>query len=345
LFFRLEIHQDNPAFLVDDNDAVGSGIDQSTKYNTVLVVVQIFSDQVDSFSGTSVFPRNSGGALCREDQRITSYGRGRATSTQDTLHGAETETGDNPSPCFVPTQRCTKKWRAFAVRRKIAAMNAASISRETRMTKDWMRVLGVDPAAAGPTGYGIVESNGQECRMLHYGALKVTAKHHKEGDGAALREVHALLCGLIQEFAPDVMAVESIFSALNVRTALRLAEVRGVVLLAAAQHGVEVHSYAPREVKATIAGHGHADKRQMQIMVRAILSMSATPEPPDAADALAVALCHLQMEQARRRFGLPAEKELARPRSLAAVGNPGNAAGAVRVNRATRGAPPRILTA
>ena len=191
-----------------------------------------------------------------------------------------------------------------------------------------MRVLGVDPAAAGPTGYGIVESDGRRCRMLHYGALKVTAKKH--GEGAALQEVHGLLCKLIQEFAPDVMAVEGIFSALNVRTALRLAEVRGVVLLAAAQHGVEVHSYAPREVKATIAGHGHADKRQMQIMVRAILSMSVTPEPPDAADALAVALCHLQMEQARQRFGLPPEKELARLRSLAAVGNSRNATGAVR---------------
>ena len=215
-------------------------------------------------------------------------------------------------------------------------MNAAASSRETGSTKAWMRVLGVDPAAAGPTGYGIVESDGRQCRMLHYGALKVAAKKQKEGAGAALREVHSLLCGLIQEFAPDVMAVESIFSALNVRTALRLAEVRGVVLLAAAQHGVEVHSYAPREVKATIAGHGHADKRQMQIMVRAILSMSATPEPPDAADALAVALCHLQMEQARRRFGLPEEKEFGRPRSFAAIGNSGSAEGAIRMNRATR---------
>lgn len=208
-----------------------------------------------------------------------------------------------------------------------------------------MRVLGVDPAAAGPTGYGVVEGDGRQCRMLHYGALKTRAKKHKEGEGAALQEVHALLCGLIKEFAPDVMAVESIFSSLNVRTALRLAEVRGVVLLAAAQHGVEVHSYAPREVKARIAGHGHADKRQMQIMVRAILSMSATPEPPDAADALAVALCHLQMEQARRRFGLPGEKKHTKPRTLAAVGNLGNAAGAIRMNRVTRSGLPRILTA
>ena len=152
--------------------------------------------------------------------------------------------------------------------------------------------------------------------MLRYGALKVASKKNKNGGGAALQEVHALVCGLIKEFAPQVMAVEDIFSALNVRTALRLAEVRGVVLLAAAQHGVEVHSYAPREVKATIAGHGEAGKRQIQIMVRAILSMDATPEPPDAADALAVALCHLQTEQARRRFGLPREKEFARLRSL-----------------------------
>lgn len=229
-------------------------------------------------------------------------------------------------------------------------MTGAGTSRENGETKSWMRVLGVDPAAAGPTGYGIVESDGRQCRMLHYGALRIAAERRREGEGAALQEVHALLCGLIKEFAPDVMAVESIFSALNVRTALRLAEVRGVVLLAAAQHGVEVHSYAPREVKASIAGHGHADKRQMQIMVRAILSMTATPEPPDAADALAVALCHLQKEQARRRFGLPREKDLAGMGFGAAAAKcmDGESllrqAGALRVGRATQGRPPRILT-
>src|SRR5215472_1884462 len=214
-------------------------------------------------------------------------------------------------------------------------MNEATVSPENRGNKNCMRILGIDPAATGPTGYGIVESDGRQCRMLHYGALKVSPSQRKTSEGAALQEVHALLCRLIEEFSPDVMAVESIFSALNVRTALRLAEVRGVVLLAAAQHGLPIHSYAPREVKASIAGHGHADKRQMQIMVRAILSMSANHKPADAADALAVALCHLQMEQARRRFGLPAEKDLARPRSFAAVGNLESAAGAGRLNRAT----------
>ncbi len=171
--------------------------------------------------------------------------------------------------------------------------------------KVFFRVLGVDPAAAGPTGYGIIESDGRHCRMLHYGALHVASKRQKECLGAVLQDVHALLCRLMDEFSPDALAVESVFAALNMRTALRLAEVRGVVLLAAAQHGVAVHSYSPREVKASVAGYGQAGKRQMQLMVRALLQMSETPEPSDAADALAVALCHLQAQQARRRFGLP----------------------------------------
>jgi crossover junction endodeoxyribonuclease RuvC len=167
------------------------------------------------------------------------------------------------------------------------------------------RVLGIDPAAAGPTGYGVVESDGRNSRLLHYGALFITAKRRKESSGAALQDVHELLSRLIEEYEPDAMAIEAVFAALNVRTALRLAEVRGVVLLAAAQHNIVVHSYSPREVKSSVAGYGHADKRQVQEMVRALLSMQEIPEPSDAADALAVALCHLQAEQTRRRFGLP----------------------------------------
>ncbi len=185
----------------------------------------------------------------------------------------------------------------------------------THGANGYVRVLGVDPATAGPTGYGIVESDGRRCKMLHYGAFRVATKRQKEFSGAALQDVHALLCRLIEEFSPTVMAVESVFTALNMRTALRLAEVRGVVLLAAAQHGVTVHSYSPREVKASVAGYGHADKRQMQMMVRALLSMAETPEPADAADALAVALCHLQTEQMRVRFGLPDAKTLVKSRS------------------------------
>jgi crossover junction endodeoxyribonuclease RuvC len=208
----------------------------------------------------------------------------------------------------------------------------------------WLRVLGVDPAAAGPTGYGIVESDGRRCRMLHYGALKVAAKRQRECVGAVLQDVHARVCGLIEEFSPDALAVESVFTALNMRTALLLAEVRGVILLAAAQHAVMVYSYAPREVKASVAGHGHADKRQMQMMVRALLSMKETPEPSDAADALAVALCHLQTERARQRFGLPDSHMPTKPRVLRTAAGSTGVPNEIRPIGTTRGGLPRIVS-
>lgn len=166
-------------------------------------------------------------------------------------------------------------------------------------------MLGVDPAVAGATGYGIVESDGRNCRMLRFGALR--PKTRREDDGLAashLREIHALIAELIREFSPDEIALESVFTALNMKTALRLAEVRGVVLLAAAQAGLASFSYSPREVKAVVAGYGHAGKEQVQQMVRALLGLGETPEPADAADALAVALCHVQMAESRRRLAV-----------------------------------------
>jgi crossover junction endodeoxyribonuclease RuvC len=122
-----------------------------------------------------------------------------------------------------------------------------------------------------------------------------------------------MLAGLIEEFQPHGVAVESVFTALNIKTALRLAEVRGVVLLAAAQQGIPVSSYTPREVKASVAGYGNAAKEQMQLMVRALLGMTETPEPADAADALAVALCHVQAEQFRARLGGGSTRPAAEP--------------------------------
>jgi crossover junction endodeoxyribonuclease RuvC len=141
--------------------------------------------------------------------------------------------------------------------------------------------------------------------VLHYGALKIPAKRSKMSPGAALHDIYSCLCDLIRRFRPQVLAVESVFTALNIRTALRLAEVRGVVLLAAEEHGLHIYSYSPREVKASVAGYGQADKRQMQLMIRAQLGLKEFPEPPDVADALAVALCHLQADQWERRFGVP----------------------------------------
>jgi crossover junction endodeoxyribonuclease RuvC len=196
---------------------------------------------------------------------------------------------------------------------------------------DCFRVLGVDPAAAGATGYGIIESDSRRCRMLRFGALRATRKgpeHFPE----RLRDIHAMLAALIAEFQPHSVAVESVFTALNIKTALRLAEVRGVVLLAAAQGGVPVSSYSPREIKASVAGYGNAAKEQMQLMVRALLGMTETPEPADAADALAVALCHVQAERFRSRLnaGVPRSARQSEP-----VPAPRN------IN--SRGAAPRIV--
>jgi crossover junction endodeoxyribonuclease RuvC len=215
------------------------------------------------------------------------------------------------------TKHCLARIRK---RRKIAAMKSAAAPPHPAAKNGTFRVLGVDPAAAGPTGYGLIESDGRRCHMLDYGALKIPSKRQKEFSGAVLNDVHTLLCRLLDQFTPEVLAVESVFTALNMRTALRLAEVRGVVLLAAAQRGIAVYSYSPRQVKACVAGYGHADKRQVQIMVRALLQMNELPEPSDAADALAIALCHLQAEQMRQRFGLPhpASTPKARVNSFAA---------------------------
>jgi crossover junction endodeoxyribonuclease RuvC len=238
-------------------------------------------------------------------------------------------------------------WRGVVEGLRLVAVSGNS----GRNQKDgFLRVLGVDPAAAGPTGYGVVESDGRKSWMIHYGALSITAKRRKESCGAALQDVHELLSRLIEEYEPDAVAVEAVFAALNVRTALRLAEMRGVVLLAAAQHNIVVHSYSPREVKSSVAGYGHADKRQVQEMVRALLTMQEIPEPSHAADALAVALCHLQAEQTRRRFGVPAVSKQARRSDGPALRHSPDAAttvtgtvtGATRTY-ATLGAFPRIV--
>ena len=163
------------------------------------------------------------------------------------------------------------------------------------------RVLGVDPAVAGATGYGIVEFAGSAPRLVRFGALKLPAH---TAFASRLREIHSLISRLVAEFLPDAIAVESVFTALNMRTALKLAEVRGVVLLAAAQASVPAHSYSPREVKSSVAGYGAASKQQMQQMVSSALGLTEVPEPADAADALAVALCHAHLARAQERMNV-----------------------------------------
>ena len=162
-----------------------------------------------------------------------------------------------------------------------------------------LRILGLDPAAAGATGYGVVESDGRTSRALTFGAMK---PRRTAQSALRLREIHARVAELIEQHAPDVVALESVFSALNVRTALLLSEVRGVILLAAAERNIPVHSYSPREVKSSVAGYGHASKEQVQQMVRAELHLAEAPQPADASDALAVALCHVHLSEANARI-------------------------------------------
>ena len=169
------------------------------------------------------------------------------------------------------------------------------------MTAEPYCVLGIDPASTGATGFGVVEREGNRCRMLRLGAVRPSSRLSVAAN-THLCQIHREITELIQEFQPRAVALESVFAALNVKAALRLAEVRGVVLLAAAQAGVPSFSYSPREVKATVAGYGHAGKEQVQQMVRALLSMTETPEPADAADALALALCHIQIAEAKERI-------------------------------------------
>jgi crossover junction endodeoxyribonuclease RuvC len=161
-------------------------------------------------------------------------------------------------------------------------------------------VMGVDPAASGPTGYAVIEADGRSARALRHGALR---HRSRTPFGDRLRDLHRMIAELLEEFSPDAMALETVFAAPNLNTSLKLAEARGVVLLAAAQAGVTVHSYTPREVKFQVTGYGAASKAQMQTMVSSLLELTAPPRSPDAADALALALCHIFTERARRRVG------------------------------------------
>jgi crossover junction endodeoxyribonuclease RuvC len=171
-----------------------------------------------------------------------------------------------------------------------------------------LRILGVDPAVAGATGYGVIEVEGSVARPMRFGALRFP---ESITFAMRLREIHFLISGLVEQFSPHAVAVESVFAALNIRTALKLAEMRGVVLLAAAQAQIPAHSYSPREVKASVAGFGGASKQQIQQMVRSLLGLPDAPEPADAADALAVALCHAQAWRARLRLALQSQNRWA----------------------------------
>jgi crossover junction endodeoxyribonuclease RuvC len=153
-----------------------------------------------------------------------------------------------------------------------------------------VKIFGIDPGS-DRTGYGCVERSGSRHRLVICGSLSGPA-HATFPD--KLKAIHAGLTALLARHRPDCVAVEDIFYARNVRSALKLGHARGVVLLAASEAGLPVVEYSPAEIKRAVVGYGRAEKPQVQQMIKLLLGLDAPPSPHDAADALAVAICHLQ---------------------------------------------------
>jgi crossover junction endodeoxyribonuclease RuvC len=164
-----------------------------------------------------------------------------------------------------------------------------------------VRVLGIDCGSA-VTGYGVIESNGAQHRMVAAGVIRTDTKRPFE---TRLLAIARGLRALIQEHAPDAAAVEEVFFSANVKTALKLAHVRGIALLAVAEAGMQLAEYSPLEVKMSVVGYGRAEKSQVQIMVRSLLRLPDAIESEDACDALAVAICHATHESTSRRLAQP----------------------------------------
>jgi crossover junction endodeoxyribonuclease RuvC len=159
-----------------------------------------------------------------------------------------------------------------------------------------VRIFGIDPGSVR-TGYGCVESDGTRHRLVTCGALAAPA-------GATFPErlhfIHRGLERLIGSSAPDCVAIENLFHSRNVRSALVLGHARGVAVLAAVQAGLPVVEYAPAEIKVAVVGYGRAEKAQLQQMVKLLLGLDNVPAPHDAADALAVAICHAHAHSSSR---------------------------------------------
>jgi crossover junction endodeoxyribonuclease RuvC len=153
-----------------------------------------------------------------------------------------------------------------------------------------MRVLGID-CGGEYTGYGVVEMHSTgKLSCLACGAIKLSPR---EKLPTRLSRIYMHLGAIISEHQPDEVAIEDVFYALNVKSALKLGQVRGVAMLAAASAGLEVSEYSPLTIKSSVVGYGRAEKYQVQQMVTHLLDLPAPPEPLDTSDALAIAICHL----------------------------------------------------
>jgi crossover junction endodeoxyribonuclease RuvC len=161
-----------------------------------------------------------------------------------------------------------------------------------------MRILGIDPGSE-TTGWGIIEGDGSRYSLVECGVVTVRPGQKFP---ARLLKISTALEDVIARHQPDACAIEDGFLASNVKVTLKLGQVRGVAMLAAEKASLPIHEYSPRLVKQTVVGHGNAEKFQVQQMVKTLLSLSSIPEPYDAADALAVAICHFHHASYNQRI-------------------------------------------
>ena len=168
-----------------------------------------------------------------------------------------------------------------------------------------MRILGIDPGIA-IVGFGLIEASGAQARMLKYGAVTTEA-----GLPLATRlwQIGNDMEELIGQCAPDVIAIEELFFNNNITTGIAVAHGRGVILYSAEKCGIPLYEYTPSQVKQAVVGYGKAEKRQVMDMTRRLLKLKAVPKPDDAADALAIALCHARSATSLLRRNDPDVKQ------------------------------------
>ena len=151
-----------------------------------------------------------------------------------------------------------------------------------------LKILGIDPGTA-IVGYGLIEAKGQKYEALDYGCITTPAHTPME---KRLELLYRGMNQLLSETQPDAVAVEELFFNRNITTAITVGQARGVILLSIAQKNIEFAEYTPLEVKQAVVGYGRAEKQQIQYMVTSLLKLKSVPKPDDAADALAIAICH-----------------------------------------------------
>lgn len=151
-----------------------------------------------------------------------------------------------------------------------------------------MRILGIDPGYA-IVGYGVIEYVGNKFKVVEYGAITTDAG---EEMNSRFKSIHDDLTEIIERTQPDFMAIEELFFNSNQKTAINVAQARGVLLLSALNRDIRIYEYTPLQVKQAVVGYGRAEKKQVQQLVKVLLNLEKVPKPDDTADALAIAICH-----------------------------------------------------